>query len=192
MVAAAAAALDPEDVEVPQARLRRALLTRPQRAWLRALRGVAAVALGVFVVLSPQVALQLAALLIGAYLVFFGTSELLALLQRRGVARVDAQRRRWQALTAAATVALAAVAAAVAVVLVVTDSDEPARVDAASGPDGERRCNGSIALCDLRLNEAVFAGTHNSFSAADSPGLVDHQPAPHDPAPAARTASGCS
>jgi hypothetical protein len=31
------------------------------------------------------------------------------------------------------------------------------------------RCNGSIALCELRVNEAVFAGTHNSFSAADSP-----------------------
>jgi hypothetical protein len=32
------------------------------------------------------------------------------------------------------------------------------------------KCNGSFGLCDVRLNEAVFAGTHNSFSAADSPG----------------------
>ena len=31
-------------------------------------------------------------------------------------------------------------------------------------------CNGSDALCDQRLNEVAFAGTHNSFSAADSPG----------------------
>jgi hypothetical protein len=32
------------------------------------------------------------------------------------------------------------------------------------------KCNGSFGLCDVRLNEAVFAGTHNSFSAADSGG----------------------
>ena len=25
-------------------------------------------------------------------------------------------------------------------------------------------------LCDLRIDQAVFGGTHNSFSAADSPG----------------------
>ncbi len=33
-----------------------------------------------------------------------------------------------------------------------------------------RACNGSVSLCELPLNEVVFAGTHNSFSAADSPG----------------------
>jgi hypothetical protein len=31
-------------------------------------------------------------------------------------------------------------------------------------------CNGYAALCDRRLNEVVFAGTHNSMSAADTPG----------------------
>ena len=31
-------------------------------------------------------------------------------------------------------------------------------------------CNGSPELCSHRLNEVVFAGTHNSFSAADDPG----------------------
>ncbi len=31
-------------------------------------------------------------------------------------------------------------------------------------------CNGSPKLCSHRLNEVVFAGTHNSFSAADDPG----------------------
>ena len=30
-------------------------------------------------------------------------------------------------------------------------------------------CNGSRELCDRPLNEVAFAGTHNSFSAADSP-----------------------
>jgi len=31
-------------------------------------------------------------------------------------------------------------------------------------------CNGSAALCALRLDEVFFAGTHNSFAAADEPG----------------------
>ena len=39
-----------------------------------------------------------------------------------------------------------------------------------AGRPASGKCNGSFALCELRLNEAVFAGTHNSFSAADSPG----------------------
>lgn len=31
-------------------------------------------------------------------------------------------------------------------------------------------CNGSAALCGLRLDEVVFPGTHNSFAASDEPG----------------------
>jgi hypothetical protein len=33
-------------------------------------------------------------------------------------------------------------------------------------------CNGYAQLCDRRLNEVVFAGTHNSMSAADTPGWL--------------------
>jgi hypothetical protein len=31
-------------------------------------------------------------------------------------------------------------------------------------------CNGAAALCERRLDEVVFAGTHNSFAASDEPG----------------------
>ena len=34
------------------------------------------------------------------------------------------------------------------------------------------RCNGSAALCDKRLNEVVFVGTHNSMSADGEPGWL--------------------
>src|SRR5690606_3751196 len=34
------------------------------------------------------------------------------------------------------------------------------------------RCNGLAELCDRRLDEVVFAGTHNSMSAADRPGWL--------------------
>jgi hypothetical protein len=40
--------------------------------------------------------------------------------------------------------------------------------------EGMRRagCNGSTSLCGRRLNEMVFAGTHNSMSAATEPGWL--------------------
>jgi hypothetical protein len=31
-------------------------------------------------------------------------------------------------------------------------------------------CNGAASLCDRRLNEVIFPGTHNSYAAADEPG----------------------
>ena len=52
-VAAAAAALDPEDVEAPAERMRR-LTQRPRATWARALRGVAALVVGVLAVLEPR------------------------------------------------------------------------------------------------------------------------------------------
>src|SRR5689334_13647860 len=33
-----------------------------------------------------------------------------------------------------------------------------------------QRCNGTAALCARRLNQVVFAGTHNSYAASDQPG----------------------
>ncbi|MCW2954181.1 MAG: hypothetical protein JWQ48_3351, partial [Conexibacter sp.] len=97
VIAAAAATLDPARVEAPATRLRRALLRRPQATWQRALRAVVAIAAGIFVALSPLVALQIVALLLGAYLVFFGVGELLVLLQRPAPA-AQARRGRRRAL----------------------------------------------------------------------------------------------
>ena len=170
VVGAAAAALDPEDVEAPLTRLRRQLGTTPKSRWRRALRGVGALVLGVLVVLNPTLAVQVAAIGAGAVLVFFGTSELLVMLQRGGASEGEHyQRSRGRALAVSAAAGVVCVGALVAVVLVLTNgSDDGGRASAAGARSGT--CNGSVALCELRLNEAVFAGTHNSFSAADSPG----------------------
>jgi hypothetical protein len=166
-IAAAAAALDPEDVEEPAQRLRH-LAERPKAGWARALRGAGAAGLGVLAVLDPQLALQIAAVVAGAFLVFFGISELLLLLGRPGQARAEAQAARGRALASAGAAGVVVVGALAALVLVVTSSaPEPS---AAERPTRAGTCNGSFAMCELRLNEAVWAGTHNSFSAADSPG----------------------
>ena len=167
LVAAAAAALDPADVEAGARRARRRLLERPRTVPGRFLRGAAALALGVGVVLNPTLALQAAAIVVGAYLVFFGVSELLVLLQRRAEAVAQGKATRRRALLTAGAAGTLVVAALVALVVALTGGggEPPASGRAVAGG-----CNGSPAICDLRLNQAVFAGTHNSFSAADSPG----------------------
>jgi hypothetical protein len=171
VVGAAAASLDPEDVEGPLERLRERLLVRPETTRGRVLRGAAALALGVIVLLNPALSVQIAAILAGAVLVFFGTSELLAELQGRTLAAAEAARAetaRRRSLAMAGIAGAAAVAASIAVIVIVTSGGPAPPRDQAASPAGA--CNGSRDLCGLRLNEAVFAGTHNSFSAADSPG----------------------
>ena len=165
-VAAAAAALDPEDVEAPAHRLRR-LAQRPSSGWARALRGVAALAAGILAVLDPTLALQIGAVVVGAFLVFFGMSELLLLLARPGQTRAEAEHARGRALVGAGAAGVLVVGALVALVIVVTTSAPEPSIAQSGARSG--KCNGSFALCDLRLNEAVWGGTHNSFSAADSP-----------------------
>jgi hypothetical protein len=59
-------------------------------------------------------------------------------------------------------------AALTALLLVVTLTKGAQPVRASSVPT----CNGYAQLCDRRLDQVVFAGTHNSMSAADSPGWL--------------------
>ena len=169
VVGAAAAALDPEDVEGPVRRMRDRLLQPPRtRAW-RAVRGAGAMGLGILVVLEPMLSLRLAAIGAGALLVFFGAGELLALLGRPGRTAAEAEHTRRRAFARAGLAGtLVAAALALLVVTVAREGPEPQETPQLASSAG--RCNGSVALCELRLNEAVFAGTHNAFSAADSPG----------------------
>ena len=168
VIGAAAAALDPEDVEDPVRRMRERLFRRPGTVLGRVARGIAALAAGIVGVLNPTLAVQLLAIGGSAVLVFFGASELLALLQRPGQTRAEATRVRGRALAGAGVAGAVVVGAFVALVLVVTSGGPDPRAEGRVAYDG--KCNGSLNLCDVRLNEAVFAGTHNSFSAADSPG----------------------
>ena len=169
VVAAAATSLDPEQLENPTARLRERITRRPKTTAGRVGRALLAIVSGLVIAFSPELALNLAALLVGGYLVFFGAAELLAMLQSpdaKGKVRAEDRRRRSFAVAAAA--GMTVVVAIAISLLVILDSAE----DPEAKPLPRTGCNGSVALCDLRLNEAIFAGTHNSFSAADSPGWL--------------------
>ena len=169
VVAGAAAALDPDARRGPGGAAAPAAAERPRtHRGARAARGRARSPPGSCFALDAELAADSSsALLVGACLVYFGAGELLLLLQpprhRAGARAAPAQARARRApASSRAVVAVAAVA--------VSPYRRPRRPRDRASASPPAGCNGSAPLCDLRLNEAVFAGTHNSFSAADSPG----------------------
>jgi hypothetical protein len=168
VVAGAAAALDQKGLENPTGRLRERLTRTPATTAGRVGRAVAAIVAGFLIAAQPEVALQIIALLAGAYLVFWGASELLVMLEGPAKGRKTAEARRRRTLkVAAATAAVVIAAIAIGLTLVLDSADDPE-----TNPLAREGCNGSEPLCDLPLNDVLFAGTHNSFSAADSPGWL--------------------
>ena len=172
VVAGAAASLDPTQLKSPSTRLHEWIAREPQTTFGKVSRGVAAIGLGLFIALEWELALQVMAILLGAYLVFFGVGELLVLLQPPEAAGEAARQGRRRTLAINGAVGAAAVAAVAVILIVALDSaDDPSK--AAVPSEG---CNGSPELCKLPLNQVAFAGTHNSFSAADTPGwLIPNQ-----------------
>jgi hypothetical protein len=69
----------------------------------------------------------------------------------------------------AAALAILLAGGVAAAVLLSDGGEGPAASGAGQRPE---TCNGSPDLCERRLNEVVFAGTHNSMSAADEPGWL--------------------
>jgi hypothetical protein len=116
------------------------------------------------VILKPTLALQIGAVIGGAVLIYIGLGELVAATapaQPPG-RRPRPGRRHVVALGAVG----ATVAAAIVVAIVLTAGASRATAGSA------RTCNGYAQLCSRRLDEVVFAGTHNAMSAADSPGWL--------------------
>ncbi|PTL60221.1 hypothetical protein [Paraconexibacter algicola] len=162
----------------------RALVARaggtPAGAPARTLRGVALVALGGLLLWQPAGVVAAVALLLGGTLVYVGVGELAALLPDR-LTRDEPARtggaggRGTGPLPWLAAVGVLLLGAVVAGAAVGGDGPAPERASL-SPPTPEQAtstgCNGSRALCDRRLDEVVFPGTHNSFSAALEPGWL--------------------
>jgi hypothetical protein len=165
VVAAAASTVLPAYSASAELRRAWAAIPRPTSDRDRAVSGVLVLALGIFVVLKPTLALRIVAVAGGLLLVYVGMGELLTATapaepqQRR---RPVVSRRRVLAVTA--TAAACAIAFVLAFVLVGNASKVQARTLGT--------CNGYAQLCSHRLDEVVFAGVHNSMSAADTPGWL--------------------
>jgi hypothetical protein len=140
--------------------------TAPERPRARVVRALVLVAVGLFIVLDRDAAIDLAVLGVGLYVIYKGVEELLRLIapppEAAPTATQLAIRRRHR-------VALVTSAAACAGVLVIgltvafNNSSEAQAVG--------KGCNGSAKLCDRPLADVALPAAHNAMSAADVPGF---------------------
>lgn len=166
VAASSASVLRPYTAGAGLARMRKRLVT-PRSARGRFARGAVAIALGVALLADPLVALDVVGVIGGVLLFYLGVGEALS---ATGVApeheRFSLSRSRGGAIAAAAS--LLALTGGVAIALASAgNTDAAPRAPAASALS---TCNGYAQLCSRRIDEVVFAGTHNAMSAADSPG----------------------
>jgi hypothetical protein len=136
---------------------------RPEHTRGRFLRAAVLMLVGAFAFLRPASAASLLIIVFGGLLGFAGLREMFELLLRKlpepeaapsGAARAAGVR-------AGVVVGLAAVLVAAIAWF--------GRPRPAPGPLVSDACNGAPELCGRRLDEVVFAGTHNSMSSADIP-----------------------
>ena len=174
--ATAASVIVHEEVEDWVDRLRRVVTTQPSSRGWRLVRAVAIIGVSILVILEPTYAVQVAVVILGGYGLFFGVGEALQVVappRRGGLGSrdidldldIDLPRIPARAVVLAGLVALGIV---VTVVAVASDDEVAPPVER---PDrAVTVCNGLGALCERRVNEVVFPGTHNSMSAADERG----------------------
>jgi hypothetical protein len=149
----------------------RSLTDTPRGRSVRALRGLGLLAAGAVVVTADSDVVQAAGLVLGAVLVAWGWVDLIGAVAGPVTTRRAA--RPPLALPGpqvAAVLALLLAGGAVAAALLSADEEGPTTERASAAREGG--CNGTRDLCDRRVNEVVFPGTHNSMSASDEPGWL--------------------
>jgi hypothetical protein len=176
IAAASSTYLQTTDISDEAEAVAKRLLTRPKRRSLQLLRALGLALLSLWVVLEPTTAIQLVVIAVGAYGLYYAVGELLRLYQpasRRGAGGRGPDARaglrgytQRAALVGVGVVALAGLG--VIVYSLATGGEKQPRVLRSNVPI--RACNGYAKLCDRPLNEVSMVATHNSMSAAASPG----------------------
>jgi hypothetical protein len=148
----------------------RSLTAAPRGRPVRALRGLGLLAAGIVVVTADSDVVQAAGFVLGAVLVASGAADLIGAAAGPVAARRPRPALDLRGPGVAAALAILLAAGAGVAALAAGDDDAPS--DPAAPANAPTTCNGSSELCDRRLNEVVFPGTHNSMSAADEPGWL--------------------
>jgi hypothetical protein len=126
----------------------------------------------VFVVASPDLALNVVAVVLGAYGLFFAVSELLFLIAPPPAEAPERVPFRDRIRPRSAIIAgVAVVAGIVIAVVVLSGGGGPAKRP--SGP--VEACNGYRELCKRSVNEVAFPGAHNAMSAANADFITPNQ-----------------
>ncbi len=165
---AGAAVLRPVDAVAPLRRIATAALATPASPLWRAVRGVTFLVAGLVMVLEPTLVLQALTVVAGLVLISIGVGELIR-LTIPAAAETETARAHGRRLAAALVIGAgcAAVIVVVAISLIGDDEKTGRAPQARTGT-----CNGSVELCERRLDQVVFAGAHNAMSAADYPGFL--------------------
>ena len=135
---------------------------RPPRV-IRLLRGLLLAALGALILARVEPVFAAVIAVLGGALALLGLAEALSTIGRTGEVAIARPRRRRHRLVAGVAALLVGIALAIALL---SRGGPPAPPDSAE----ITACNGLQALCDRRLDQVVFAGTHNSMAAANRPG----------------------
>jgi hypothetical protein len=155
VAAAASSLLRPVEVEGQLARAWRFASREPAHPAWQLVRALVLIAAGLFVILQTSLAVQVAATLAGAYLLYAGVTALLRLIsQPAAEPTAPSSRRRWLAVPVLAVV-LVLIADTV---FFASGGGSPAQASVAA-------CNGDAALCDKPLDAVALPATHNSMSA---------------------------
>ncbi len=167
MAAGASSLLETLDPIDRARQIGRMLVQPPHSAAGRLAWATTLLLLGTLAILRPLVALDIAMTLAGVSAAFVGARELFRLFRERLVSHgfeVDAESPAgWR--FAAGGVTVLAVAVAAVWFLWRFPSSQPAQAAVTA-------CNGHSELCDRRVDEVVFPGTHNSMSNQEAPGWM--------------------
>lgn len=132
------------------------------------------VGIGLVVINFRDAVAPFAVFLLGLYVVYLGTVQLLVVVGRvasRTTRKEISDDIRETSFRPRKRVVIGSAIALVAIVFIVGFfSTSAARENAKSAV--ERKCNGDARLCDRPLDQVAFAGSHNSMSAASDPGWL--------------------
>jgi hypothetical protein len=165
LTAASASVVRPYAAAMSLARGRRRIWP-PRTRGGQALLGSVALLAGVLLIGWPTLAVDIAVVLCGVTLLYLGAGEVLSAL---GAApeyeRLSLANSRAGLIATAGSLVILIGGPAIAIA---TSGGSPSR----PRPLAQLTCNGYAQLCSRRVDQVVFAGTHNSMSAADSPGWL--------------------
>ena len=159
VAAAAASLIKPVEIDAPLRRAAHWAAVQPERQWLRVLRALVLVALGVLFLIDRDAVLALLFTAASLYLIYAGVSAILWMVYEPRAKEAEprpAPRARRGRTVAAVLLAGVLVVGAVAAFVGTggTSTAAPAAV----------ACNASRVLCNRPLDEVALPATHNSMS----------------------------
>lgn len=171
MAAAATAFLEVMNLGAIQRTVQKFVVAPLDHVWLRLVRGLVLVLVGLLIVLQTDLMARIFTGLAGGVIGFLGLRELCRLAVdpaehlARQVQRLEARDRQGARWLRRTLIGLAVALLLVPGAILMTRSPQPSLVV----PQDELACNGLPELCDRPLDQVVFACTHNAMGAADVP-----------------------